>query len=345
MSGEIILDSASGFGVPVVLIFFKRIDKTIEVLDRIAQVRPRKLYLISDGPRNVGEAELVDECRRRVDARINWECQVIRDYAVTNRGVYDRIGLSAQRILEEEESAIFLEDDNLPELSFFRFCEEMLVRYRDEGSVLWVCGTNYLEKYEPADGSSYMFTHHMLPCGWASWGHKFGKFYDGGMRLLDDPQTLPAIKARSKNKALVRQHARNWYREKQRIEQGEQPNSWDYQMSLTLEAHQLLGIAPKNNQIKNIGVDGYSTHGGSDLGNIMTSRFCGMGALRLEFPLSHPASISVDEDFERKIGNIVLLPLQYRLFGALNRFVRKIIGIDDSKSVKAELLRMLGVRL
>ena len=71
--------SEKPFEVPVVLIFFKRIDKTIEVLDRIAQVRPRKLYLVSDGPRNAEEALLVDECRRRVDARIDWDCNVVRD--------------------------------------------------------------------------------------------------------------------------------------------------------------------------------------------------------------------------------------------------------------------------
>lgn len=327
------------FEIPVVLIFFKRIDKTIDVLDRIAQVRPKKLYLISDGPRNEAEEVLVEECRRRVDSRINWECEVVRDYAPSNLGVYDRIGRSALRILTMEPAAIFLEDDNLPEVSFFRFCQEMLERYRDNDSVLWICGTNYLESYEAQNQCSYVFTRHMLPCGWASWGSKFCRFYDGEMNLLDDPKTLPAIFERSNNKALTRQHMRNWLREKRRIVSGQRPNSWDYQMSLTIEAHQLLGIVPVKNQIRNIGVDELSTHGGSDLNNVMTRRFCGMRSIELKFPLTHPAAVKLDDRFDRLTGAIILLPLRYRILGALNRLLRVVLRLEDSKSLSAELAR------
>jgi hypothetical protein len=328
--------------VPVVLIFFKRIDKTIQVLDRIAQARPSKLYLISDGPRDAAEAELVEECRRRVDARIDWDCDVVRDYAPSNRGVYDRIGLSALRILAIEPAAIFLEDDNLPEVSFFRFCEEMLERYRGDDKVFWICGTNYLESYEPQNRCSYVFTRHMLPCGWASWGHKFAKLYDGDMKLLDDPKTLPEILARSGNKALTRQHIRNWLREKGRIVNGQRPNSWDYQMSLTLEGHQLLGIVPVQNQIRNIGVDEFSIHGGHDINNVMTRRFCGMGSHPLTFPLNHCDSVDIDERFDRLTGALILLPLRYRIRGALNRLLRAILRVEDSTSLNAELARRFG---
>jgi len=327
------------FDVPVVLIFFKRIDKTIDVLNRIAQVRPSKLYLISDGPRNSAEQELVEECRRRVDARIDWECEVVRDYAPTNCGVYDRIGLSALRILSIEPAAIFLEDDNLPEVSFFRFCQEMLEKYRDNDRVFWICGTNYLESYEAQNQCSYVFTRHMLPCGWASWGSKFCRLYDGDMKLLDDPKTLSAIFKRSKNKALTRQHMRNWLREKGRIVSGQRPNSWDYQMSLTIEAHQLLGIVPVKNQIRNIGVDEFSIHGGSDMSNVMTRRFCGMGSMELAFPLSHPGSVKIDDRFDRLTGAIILLPIRYRILGALNRLLRLVLRLDDSISLSAELSR------
>ena len=133
------------FQIPVVLFFFKREDKTLKVLDKIAQVKPIKIYLISDGPRDEKEAIRVETTRAKVEGFIDWDCEVIKNYSSENKGVYDRIGLGAKWVLSQEESAIFLEDDNLPELTFFRYCEELLSRYRDDTRVLWICGTNYMK--------------------------------------------------------------------------------------------------------------------------------------------------------------------------------------------------------
>lgn len=343
MSNFVDPNDGNGFEIPVVLIFFKRVEKTIQVLDRIAQVRPKKLYLISDGARNDGERELIQECRRRVDERIDWPCEVIRDYAQENRGVYDRIGLGAKRVLSIEPAAIFLEDDNLPEVTFFRFCEEMLSRYKDEERVLWICGTNYLESFCSDDGASYMFTEHMLPCGWASWGHKFLKYYDGDLELLDNPDTLRRIRRGSKRLSLTRQQERCWALEKERIRMNKRPNSWDYQMSLTLRANDLLGVVPCHNQIRNIGVDEFSIHGGNDISNIMTRRFCGMGSLPMQFPLRHPESIAVNEEFEHLMAGIILLPLRYRMLGKMNRFFKLILGIEESEGLMNTIRRWLGL--
>lgn len=331
------------FDVPVVLFFFKRVEKTLLIVERIAQVRPKKLFLISDGPRNEVEQADVEECRRRVEARIDWPCEVVKNYAEVNQGVYDRIGLAAQWVLRQEESAIFLEDDNLPELTFFPFCEEMLERYRDDLRVLWVCGTNYLEQYEPPGQWSYVFTKHMMPCGWASWGHKFERFYDGDLLLLEDPHVRERISCESVNKALLKQDMECWNRERRRILGGGRPNSWDYQMSFTLRAHGLLGIAPKYNQIKNIGVDEHSVHGGTSYANVMTRRFCGLATKPLAFPLRHPVVVMSDSGFEKKIGDIVLFPFRYRLKGVANRLIKRILLIDEEKSLIGEIRRMLRI--
>lgn len=331
------------FDIPIVVFFFKRAEKTALVIDRIGQVRPRKLYLISDGPRNDAEAVDVYECRRRVEERITWPCEVVRNYAETNKGVFDRIGLGAQWVLSQEDSAIFLEDDNLPELSFFPFCKEMLSRYHDDGRVLWVCGTNYLRECEPEDGSSYVFTHHMLPCGWASWGHKFGKYYQGDLGLLDDQFVAHRIKLENPDKALGRQDMRNWLRERQRIVNAGRANSWDYQMSFTLRLHGLYGIVPKYNQIQNIGVDEHSIHGGTSFANIMTQRFCGLPTKPLVFPLIHPKVVWVDTAFERLTSDVIRFPIRYRFKGFLNRNIKRLFCIPEEKSLIAEFKRLLRV--
>lgn len=330
----------SQFDIPVVVFFFKRAEKTAMIIDRIAKVRPKKLYLISDGPRNNSEAADVFECRKRVEERITWPCEVVRNYAETNKGVFDRIGLGAQWVLRQEDSAIFLEDDNLPELSFFPFCKEMLSRYCDDGRVLWVCGTNYLHEYEPEDGSSYVFTHHMLPCGWASWGHKFGKYYQGDLALLDDPFIFQRIKLQNPDRALGRQDMRHWISERRRIVNTGRANSWDYQMGFTLRLHGLYGIVPKFNQIKNIGVDEYSIHGGTSFANIMTRRFCELPTKALVFPLVHPKAVWIDTVFEKRVSDVIRFPIRYRLKGFLNRGLKRLFRIPEEKSLVAEIKRV-----
>ena len=83
--------------------------------------------------------------------------------------------------------------------------------------------------------------------------------------------------------------------------------SWDYQMLFSLRSNDMLGISPVYNQIRNIGADEFSTHGGTSLDKIMTKRFCEIPTRELELPLKHPKHIVIDQDYERLIGNIILL--------------------------------------
>ncbi|WP_374244438.1 hypothetical protein [Zoogloea sp.] len=327
----------SRFDIPVVVFFFKRVEKTQAVIRRIAEIRPSKLYLICDGGRTPDEDLLVRKCREGVEAQIDWPCEVVRNYAESNRGVYDRIGLGAKWVLSQEKSAIFLEDDNLPEVTFFRFCEEMLERYADESRVLWVCGTNYLQEYQPSDGSSYVFSQHMLPCGWASWSHKFARYYDGDLELVDDPYLLSRVRDEYKDDALYHQDKDNWLLERRRVLSGIPPKSWDYQMSFTQRVHGLLAVVPMFNQIRNIGVDEHSIHGGTSMSDVMTSRFCELRTRALEWPLVHPRAILTDLRFERLIDGVVLYPFSYRAKGFINRLLKRIFLVSKDESLTASL--------
>ncbi len=321
------------FDIPVVLFIFKR-DKAVEIVKRIAEIKPKKLYILADQGRNAEERVLAEECRKKVEAEITWECEVIKNYADENRGVYENIGQGAIWVLKREKWAIFLEDDNLPELSFFPFCKEMLEKYQNDERILWICGTNYLGDYTPKSGHSYVFTRHMLPCGWASWSHKFERFYDGDLSLTDSATVMKKIGSAYCNKKVYKQYKRAWMSERTRILRGDRPVSWDYQMDFSIKAHELYGICPCKNQIKNIGVDSLSTHGGTDLNLVMTQRFCGMNSYPLTFPLNHPETLEADPVFEKKIGKIVLYPLLLRIKVSISRGLRMILGVPQGKSIK-----------
>ena len=281
---------------------------------------------MSDQGRNEEEKKRVQECREAVEAAINWNCKVIKDYAAENRGVFENIGMGAMRVFSQEEVAIFLEDDNLPEITFFSYCKQMLEKYKDNDRVVWICGTNYLGKYENSSGESYMFTQHLLPCGWASWRKKYTKYYDSFFDTFNET-IKERIKPLYRNNPLYKQQMEVIQREYDRMKNGERFRSWDYQMCLSIRANDLLGISPANNQIKNIGVDAFSEHGGVTFADKMTKRFCGMDSYPLEFPLKEPQTVLIDPIYEKKIGNIILYPLDWRIRKPFGKIKRKIISM------------------
>ncbi|MDP5274736.1 hypothetical protein [Chengkuizengella axinellae] len=320
------------FNIPVVLIVFRRVDTVLRILERLAEVKPKKLYIISDGPRNETEKEEVLHCRKTIEENITWECEIVKYYAETNQGVYDRIGLGAKWVFSKEEEAIFLEDDNLPEVTFFDFCKEMLERYRTDKRVLWVCGTNYLENYQPEDKSSYVFTKHLLPCGWASWSDKFLDMYDGEMDLLYDEYLYKRLYDQYESKSLYRQQLYAFKRTHYLLRNQLNLASWDSQIAYSLRINGVYGISPSSNLIKNIGVDNFSTHGGNSFKSTMTTRFCGMDSIPIKFPLKHPKVVMADKEYEKKVGNIILYPLYVRVGSKFFRLLKPLFKVGKYES-------------
>lgn len=332
----------NGFDIPVTLFFFRREDTILRIIERIAHVRPNKLYLICDGGRTEKEHKEVLKCRQAVEKAITWDCEIIRNYSDTNRGVYASIGLGAQWVFTMEEKAIFLEDDNLPEITFFRYCKEMLERYKDDTRILWICGTNYLQKYDPEDGASYVFTKHLMPCGWASWSYKFIAQYDGELKLARDSWIMKRLKHEYENKSLYRQQRYNILGAIDKLDNARNRVSWDYQMAFSVRINGVYGISPKVNLIENIGVDKRSTHGGNSYRKVMTRRFCGIKSYPLEFPLLHPKCILQDRLYEKKVGKIILIPLPNRIVLNLIRVVKPLFRVGKYESFSQAMKRRLN---
>ncbi len=311
------------FDIPIVLFLFRR-EKAVDIIGQIRAVKPQKLYILCDQGRNDEEKEQVAKCRKAVEEAITWECEVVKNYADNNRGVYGNIGQGAQWVFQREEMAIFLEDDNLPEVSFFQYCKELLEYYKDNPKILWVCGTNYLGEYDNSD-ADYMFTQHLLPCGWASWSDKFLQFYDGELKKCENEENIRAAGKRYFDGMLFVQYRHQWLCEYSRINKGIKPRSWDYQMDFALKYNDLYGISPVKNQIRNIGVDDISEHGGVSFSNVMTERFCSMPSYPMSFPLKHPTEVKICEDYERRIARILQFPLKSWIKLAISDTIKYLI--------------------
>ncbi|MEO1246015.1 MAG: glycosyltransferase family 2 protein [Pseudomonadota bacterium] len=325
--------------IPVALFLFKRKDTLARIFAEIRKAQPAKVYLLGDGPRSEQEAEAVAAVRNYAVAQVDWDCQVVTRFPEHNVGVYQNIGAGAQWVLEREESAIFLEDDNLPAPTFFRFCRELLDKYRDDSRVLWICGTNYLQEYRNSSADSYMFTRHLLPCGWATWSAKFLSSYDGGLRLLCR-ESEQVVRSTYTDLRLYRQEIDVIRKTKRLLEVDEKRASWDRQMQFSVRANSQFGISPAVNQIRNIGVDEHSTHGGNSLRKTMTARFCEIPTGALEFPLRHPHFVAPDPGYEKLLGETILYPLRQRILLRIMRFLKPLLGLRTDESLVLKLRKI-----
>lgn len=317
------------FDIPIVLFLYKRPEKILLILDVIRQIRPSKIYLLADGPRNENEYEAVSLTRKKVLEAIDWHPIIVEHFSIKNIGVFQNIGMGAKWVFSQEKRAIFLEDDNLPEKSFFRYCEELLGKYEHDQRILWICGTNYLEQGQPLDGSDYYFTKHLLPCGWASWSDKFLKYYDQDFALFQDKSNRLCVKRSYLTTGLYTQRKRSIQREIDRYKIGIRYISWDFQMIFSIRANNLYGIAPKYNLIRNIGVDSQSTHVTKK--DAVNEKFCEKRVYEMPSPLKHPEDIHIDNVFEKRIGKIILAPWYIRAAFPLTNLLKKITGNYPNK--------------
>lgn len=325
-----------GFDIPVAIFLFKRLDSVLRIVSVLRQIEPKKVFLIGDGPRSDEEVQAVLNARSSIEDAIDWSCEVETNYADRNRGVFENIAGGAKWVFSKTDKAIFLEDDNLPQKTFFEFCKEMLERYEMDESIFWVCGTNYLERYRPADGASYVFSRHLLPCGWASWANKFNRYYDSNFKLLKSGESKKRAKRTYSCNALYRQQIRSARSEVYRKQKTGKYASWDFQLPLSIRANGLVGIVPCSNQIENIGVDEFSIHGGTSLSKEMTRRFCSIKSSPLSFPLVHPSSVVVDEEFEKKLDKVILAPIGLRMKIYVAKLIKGLFGISEFESFSKE---------
>lgn len=318
--------------MPVVIFLFKRQETLERIFQRVREYKPDKVYLIADAGRNSQEDLLVKETRDKALSLIDWDCEVIKNFAEINKGVYDRIGKGALWVFEKEEAAIFLEDDNYPSRSFFKYCEEMIFKYKDDEDIAWVCGTNYLGDSSYIGDEGYYYTRHLLPCGWASWSDKFSKIYDGDLITLND-ENVEVMKSTYFDKRLFSQEIHTVRQAKINIIRNPKLVSWDRQMCYSVRSKKKFGIAPKVNLIKNIGVDEHSEHGGNSMEKTMTARFCGVENYELSFPLVSPITKDVNYEFETKNDAIILYPIELRMLRQLGRTIKRLLMIDPNDNI------------
>jgi hypothetical protein len=238
---------------PVLFLAFNRPEPTRQVFQAIRTYCPTHLYVAADGPRpeKPGEWRLCAETRRIVQD-VDWDCEVQTLFRDENLGCGAAVNGAISWFFDREEYGIILEDDCLPDPTFFPFAAEMLERFRDEPRVGSISGDNFLPRSLSLN-QPYGFSKYVQIWGWATW-RRFWERYD--FELSGDEAEWESIIRRVNP---IENQAKYWLQIFQALRSG-LIDTWDYQVMFSAWKADLVHIFPSRNLISNLGYGTDATH-------------------------------------------------------------------------------------
>jgi len=271
--------------VPVLFLIFNRPDTTRRVFEVIRQAKPKLLFVAADGPRphKAGESEKCEETRNIIK-EIDWPCEVHTLFRENNLGCGRAVSGAISWFFEHVEEGIILEDDTLPGPGFFRFCSEMLAKYRDDVRIMSVSGCCLPCKKWNDSGYSYFFSNWDYMWGWATWRRAW-KLYDYHMKHY--PHVIGHEYFKGNYYSMNMKNFINYVSHKSYYE-NDKVTWWSYQWGFVRKINSGLVIVPNKNMATNIGF-------GLEATNTRDLHRANLLKLQtMEFPLKHPEFVMVD---------------------------------------------------
>lgn len=290
------------FKTPIALFIFNRPDFTLQLVSILRILQPETLFVIADGPRqNTPTDILLCSQTRQVIEGIDWSCELIKKYSDVNLGCRNSIPKGLDFVFKHVESCVILEDDCIPNLSFFKFCEELLHFYRDNQTIMTISG-HRSDGPNELDSDSYFFSKYPNIWGWATWKNRWEKYELEMTRWPEfrDKSWLNGI-------LKTRDAQKYWTRIFDKMLNG--LNTWDYAWVFACWVHGGLSIRPKVNMITNIGFGEGATHTHQKGWEFKFS-----SATEMPFPLLHPKFLEIDEEADIRIEWVSFSGMDARIF-------------------------------
>ncbi len=270
---------------PVAFLVFNRPDCTARSFAAIRAARPQKLFVIADGPRP-NRPEDQEKCRRVreiIDQGVDWPCEVFRNYAVENMGSGGRVSSGLTWAFSQSERLIVLEDDVLPDPSFFWLCDELLDLYADDQRVGQISASPFICN-EIDRPYSYIFSRYGPCWGWASWARawKYFSYPIDSWEDIDSSDNFRTFMPIGSERRLKRRLYRSLTRP--------QRNVWDMQWGFAKMSNSMLSAVPTRNLIQNTGFGPDATHCHDPSLNILKPA-------SLTLPIKHPPRVLSDARF------------------------------------------------
>lgn len=274
---------------PVAIAIFNSPENARELARRVSRASPPQVFIIADGPRPevLGEDDKCNRARRWAEQELEG-CNVRINYSDHNMGCGQRLASGFSWVFDNVEEAIILEDDCWPHPTFFRFCDELLERYRNDERVMIISGTNHLGKWRHRH-QSYHFSLHGGIWGWATWRRAWNMF-DFEMQAWNDVSSRQKVLARIHDKYDRQKRAKSF----EGNYHNDAPTSWAIQWYFTRLLHKGYSIIPAVNLISNVGIGPDRAH------FVKKTNIINLPTKSMSFPLRAPQEVAPDQEYDKR---------------------------------------------
>lgn len=281
------------FEIPILIIIFNRPDLTRLLVKQLRKIKAKEIYIVADGPRdNFPSDNILCAEARDIINQIDWECNIHRLFHDTNKGCGHNPVNGINWVFESVDACIILEDDCLPDTSFFKFCKELLIKYQDDKRIMMISGNNNLLGKKSIH-NSYFYSINTQTHGWATWKRAWNEydFYMTDWPITGSFEWLC-------NYLGDKKYAKLWFKIFNDVFSQAKSNPmcsvWDFQWTYACWKNHALNIIPSVNLVTNNGYGTNATH--------LTSKDHPLARLSVEpisFPLNSPPTMLQDYEADK----------------------------------------------
>lgn len=265
---------------PVLVVAFNRPEHLAILIDQLRKQRPKIIYFAVDGAREgvLGELQLVRETRA-LASRFDWDCRIRTKFSEKNLGCGMGVSSAISWAFETENELIVLEDDIIPDPSFFPYCEELLDFHKGSNDVFAISGCNLVPSSLLNRDESYRFSQIPHVWGWALWKRSWD-LYEFELSNWHAQLSMTELRKAVGGSWIA---SLMWARifslmEKKKID------TWDYQLVFAAIKNKSFIATSNVNLTENIGFGNDATHT-----TIVPQYILDRGSV--SFPLKHPATL------------------------------------------------------
>ena len=290
------------FETPILYLIFNRPDLTEITFLSICNIKPKKLFIAADGPRTGNQDDELNcmIARQYVLSKIDWDCEVQTLFRDANLGCGIAVSSAISWFFSHVEKGIILEDDCLPDLSFFNYCENLLDYYYHDDEVMSISGTNLLGNTSRKNKESYFWSFGGI-WGWATWRRAWINF-DFNMSKLSQVPIQEKLR-----KSLFTDGWYNHYYTMFIETSIGKIDTWDAQWFFSILINNGISINPRVNLVKNIGFGASATHTKND-----KDKFGSSTIKQIIFPLIHPCHKKIDVKYLKKLYKLIYPKLTFK---------------------------------
>ncbi len=270
---------------PITIFLYKKSRNLKAIIDEINKADQREIAVIIDFPENNCIREKQKLIVEIIASNLHKEVKVSIHRPSSHQGIRNIFSYGLGKVFEIHDKAIILEDDTIPNQSFFSFCDEMLDRFETDESIGCISGCNLGVKSKK--GSFFTSRINLPFWGWATWKDSWIEQQESYAFWHKYRANYPTIIEDKNLGYFIPIFDRFVQKDK----------SWDVKWSMHLLANHKKSVLPVCNLISNAGFvkDATFTH-------IENSDFASLESYHLkQEKITNPSEVELEKEYLAKI--------------------------------------------